>query len=394
VSPTSTTPPAAESARRRSTRQDEFDALDQLVARRGSAARPHQMRQPPGGEARPEILLIDVDLLHADPQQPRKAVSAGGIDELARSIFRFGLLSALTVTPDRLTPLGQTYRVVAGERRLRALKRLVDGEGHERFRRVPCIVSHGERADQMLAALAENLQREDLSPLEEAEFTRALKQESGKSTAELAEALSLTESWVQQRLQIAEALSPEARDVLIEWQRAAVGDAYAPAELAVHGKPSFSFLRRLAFAPREVQADAARVVRERGYTARGAEAYVREVVAASTPQDGARHRRGKRLARRFEVTPPGELALSAQQRTIPVHTAAGPRVLSLGVVDVRGLNVVQLVRYAERRAWLVDPDEFRRDLEAAATADMACLADLIDASVSGRAPSDEPPADE
>jgi ParB family chromosome partitioning protein len=334
------------------------------------------VRQAPAGEARPEILLIDLDFLHADPQQPRKAFSSGGIEELAQSIFRFGLLSALTVTPDRVTPLGQTYRVVAGERRLRALKKLVDADGHERFRRVPCIVSYGERTDQMLAALAENLQREDLSPLEEAEFTRALKQESGKSTAELAEALSLTEGWVQQRLQIAEALSPEARDVLIDWQRAAVGDAYAPADLVVCGTPSFSFLRRLAFAPKEVQAEAARAVRKQGYTAREAEAYVREVVATATAEAGTQSRRGKRLVRRFHVRPPGELAISRQQRTIPVHAAAGTEMLSLQLVDIRMLNIVQLVRYAERRAWLVDLDEFRRDLEAAVAADVARLAEL------------------
>jgi ParB/RepB/Spo0J family partition protein len=342
-----------------------------------------EARPTSDGVARPEILLIDLDFLHADPQQPRKACSSGGIDELAQSIFRFGLLSALTVTLDRITPLGQTYRVVAGERRLRALKKLVDGEGHEGFRRVPCIVSYGERADQMLAALAENLQREDLSPLEEAEFTRALKHESGKSTAELAEALSLTESWVQQRLQIADALSPEARDVLIDWQRAAVGDAYAPADLTVRSKPSFSFLRRLAFAPREVQAEAARAVRQQACTAREAEAYVREVVAASTPESGTERRRGKRLMRRFQVTPADDLAISSHERMIPVHTTAGTEVLSLHLVDVRMLNVVQLVRYAERRAWLIDLNEFRRDLEAATTADRVRLAELADSLAPG-----------
>jgi ParB family chromosome partitioning protein len=385
-------PPSAKPARRPPAQQDEFGALNQLVARRGSTPRLRDVRPLPDGESRPEILLIDLDFLHADPQQPRKAFSTGGIDELAKSIFRFGLLSALTVTPDRMSPLGQTYRVVAGERRLRALKKLVDGEGQERFRRVPCIVSYGERADQMLAALAENLQREDLSPLEEAEFTRALKQESGKSTAELAEALSLTEGWVQQRLQIADALSPEARDVLIDWYRAAVGDAYAPADLTVRSTPSFSFLRRLAFAPKEVQAEAARAVREQGYTAREAEAYVREVVAAATLEAGTQHRRGKRLAHRFHVTAPGELVLHRQERTIPVHTAAGAEALSLQFVDVRMLNIVQLVRYAERRAWLVDPDDFRRDLQAAAEADMARLAELADVSMPARAGSSGQPA--
>jgi hypothetical protein len=195
----------------------------------------------------------------------------------------------------------------------------------------------------------------------------------------LPEALSLTEGWVQQRLQIADALSPEARDILIDWQRAAVGDAYAPADLTVRSTPSFSFLRRLAFAPKEVQAEAARTVREQGYTAREAEAYVREVVAASTPAAGTQ-RRGKRLARHFQVTPPGELALRSQGRTIPVHTVAGAEALSLQLVDVRVLNVVQLVRYAERRAWLVDLDEFRRDLQAAAEADLARLTELADTS--------------
>jgi hypothetical protein len=97
------------SARGPSIRQDEFGALDWLVARRISAARAHDERPTSDGESRPEILLIDLDFLHADPQQPRKAFSTGGIDELAQSIFRFGLLSALTVTCNLRSYVAQVF---------------------------------------------------------------------------------------------------------------------------------------------------------------------------------------------------------------------------------------------------------------------------------------------
>ncbi len=367
--------------RRRLSQEKGFAALDRLVERSGAVSR--DTSRVAEAEVRPEILLVDIDFLHADPGQPRKAF--GGIDELAQSIYRHGLLSALTIAPDRPTPLGHTYRVVAGERRLRALKKLVDTDGHERFRRVPCIVIRGERTEQMLASLAENLVREDLSALEEAEFTRALKQESGKSTAALATALGMAEGWVQQRLQIAEALSPEARDILIDWQRAAVGDQYAPDEMRVRGAPPFSFLRRLAFAPRDVQASAARVVLDKGYNAREADAYVREVAIVGASA-GGKKRRGKRLVRQFHVRPPAEVVVTTQQRVIPVQTASGADSVVLDTVDVRALNIVHLVRYAERRGWMVDPDDFLQHLRAAAASDERKLAELV-AIRTGAAPS-------
>ena len=70
---------ATESARHPAIRHDEFGALDQRVERRSTTARKRAARPTLDVGARPEILLIDLDFLHADPQQPRKAFSSVGI---------------------------------------------------------------------------------------------------------------------------------------------------------------------------------------------------------------------------------------------------------------------------------------------------------------------------
>ena len=102
-----------------------------------------------------EIAIGDID---PNPDQPRRAFSEESIAQLAQSIREQGLLQPILVVPMN----GGRYRIVAGERRWRAAR--MAG-----LDRVPCIIREMDVPTQMEIALVENLQREDLNPIEEAE---------------------------------------------------------------------------------------------------------------------------------------------------------------------------------------------------------------------------------
>lgn len=111
-----------------------------------------------------EIAIDDID---PNTDQPRKEFDKAALEQLADSIREAGVLSPILVVED-----GLRYRIVAGERRYRASR--IAG-----LASVPCIVRDMTTAQQMEAALIENLQREDLNPIEEAMAIRSLMQECG-----------------------------------------------------------------------------------------------------------------------------------------------------------------------------------------------------------------------
>lgn len=117
-----------------------------------------------------EISLSDID---PNPDQPRRVFDKEALETLAESIRQSGLLQPLLVTPE-----GSHYRIVAGERRYRAAR--MAG-----LDTVPCVVREMSEQERREAALIENLQREDLNPIEEAAGIRDLMESCGY-TQELA----------------------------------------------------------------------------------------------------------------------------------------------------------------------------------------------------------------
>ena len=116
-----------------------------------------------------ETVVRDIDINDIDPNsdQPRRDFDKEALAQLANSIREAGVLSPILVVED-----GLRYRIVAGERRYRASR--MAG-----MTTVPCIVRDMTTAQQMEAALIENLQRQDLNPIEEAMAIRSLMQECG-----------------------------------------------------------------------------------------------------------------------------------------------------------------------------------------------------------------------
>ena len=122
------------------------------------------------------LRAVAIDLLDANRHQPRRRFDDAGLEELSRSIRRTGILQPVLVTKE-----GGRFRIVAGERRVRAARLAGLSE-------VPVIVREGVTdRDHLLLALIENLQRRDLTPLEEAEAYRNLKDEFGLTQEDVAE---------------------------------------------------------------------------------------------------------------------------------------------------------------------------------------------------------------
>lgn len=159
--------------------------MDRQVAERLEHSLTRRMR---GGRQLTRIRIQDIS---PNPAQPRRAFSENAIIELAGSIRRYGLLSPLVV---RRTG-ADAFELIAGERRLRALRLLGEEE-------TDALVLTADDRESALIALIENLQRENLSFFEEAEAYQALISEHGLSREELAGRLSRSPSAVANRLRL------------------------------------------------------------------------------------------------------------------------------------------------------------------------------------------------
>ena len=137
--------------------------------------------------------------------QPRKYFDNAALSELAVSIKNQGVIQPLLVR--QLPGMPQRYEIVAGERRWRAAKLAGLTE-------VPVIVTEYTDKEAMTVALVENLQREDLNPLEEAEALQALREAHGLSQEALAEQLGKSRSTVANALRLLQ-LPPSIQEGLI-----------------------------------------------------------------------------------------------------------------------------------------------------------------------------------
>lgn len=150
-----------------------------------------------------EISVLPVKSLHPNPSQPRQHFDAQALQELADSIKAQGIIQPLLVRPQGD---GASYQIVAGERRWRAAQ--LAGLAH-----VPVFVRALSDKEVMAAALIENLQREDLNPIEEALALQGLRETLGLTQEDLAARLGKSRPAVANSLRLLQ-LSPAAREDL------------------------------------------------------------------------------------------------------------------------------------------------------------------------------------
>jgi ParB family chromosome partitioning protein len=132
--------------------------LDVLIPRKTPEIGAHPEPAPQAG-----LLQLDIGKIVPSPHQPRKDFAAEKLDELAASIATKGLIQPVIVRP-----LGDgRYELIAGERRWRAA-------GLAGLARIPAVIRSAESAEAMELALIENIQREDLNPIETAQAYQRL----------------------------------------------------------------------------------------------------------------------------------------------------------------------------------------------------------------------------
>ena len=149
------------------------------------------------------VATIPVAEIRANPDQPRRHFSEDKLKELAASISRHGIIQPIVVRPHQ-----GGYQIVAGERRWRAAQR---AQIHD----IPAIIRNFDDTETLEIALLENIQRQDLNPIEEAEAYRKLTELFGHSAAALAELVHKSRSHVANMMRLLE-LPPAIRDLVIE----------------------------------------------------------------------------------------------------------------------------------------------------------------------------------
>jgi ParB/RepB/Spo0J family partition protein len=160
-----------------------------------------------GSIAGMDLRSILVDMISPDPDQPRKTFDEEKLEELAGSLREHGLLQPIRVRPDMLRP--GRYVIVAGERRWRAAHRA------GMLKIAAIVVEQRERDTKVVIEQAiENLQREDMTAVEEGQSYRTLLDALGCSQAELARRMSKSTSHVSRMLAVAD-LDDETKSKIV-----------------------------------------------------------------------------------------------------------------------------------------------------------------------------------
>jgi len=267
----------------------------------------------PSGES--DVRTLALDAIAPNPLQPRREFKEDELGELMSSIRENGLLQPLVVRPDPDAP-GERYQLVAGERRFRALSRL-------KWTEAPAVVRDVDDRTLLVLALVENLQREALGPLEEAEGFQALAEDFGLTQAQIAEAVGKNRATVANTLRLLR-LPPSIRRLLEDGE---LTMGHARALLAVDDPGRLVELGR-------------RAARE-GWSVRETEARTRKAAAAA---EGA----GKGRGHKRTPDPSSDPVLAALQESL--REALGTRVRLKG--GQSGAGVVEVP--------FRDPEDFER----------------------------------
>ncbi|MBA1241533.1 ParB/RepB/Spo0J family partition protein [Pseudomonas japonica] len=193
-----------------------------------------------------ELQYLPLDVIQRGKYQPRRDMDPQALEELAQSIRSQGVMQPIVVRPIG----GGRYEIIAGERRWRASQQA----GQER---IPAMVREVPDETAIAMALIENIQREDLNPLEEAIALQRLQQEFQLTQQQVAEAVGKSRATVTNLLRLI--TLPEGIKTML-----------------AHGDLEMGHARALLGLPDERQLDGARHVVARGLTVRQTEALVRQ----------------------------------------------------------------------------------------------------------------------
>jgi ParB family chromosome partitioning protein len=237
------------------------------------------------------IQKLDVGRLAPNPDQPRTVFDESALQELAASIKRYGVVQPLVASPH-----GDNFIIIAGERRWRASQ--LAG-----LKTVPVLVRTSKELEQLEIALVENVQRVDLSPLEQAVSIERLHQQFNLTYGEIAKRLGKAETTVHNVVRLLQL--PEAARTALENRE--ISEGHARQVLALKDMP-------------EKQHELLRLITANGWSVRQAERYVSSLKAGATE--------GKQAAERVSGDTPETQRLSQRfGAKVRIHrTAKGGRV--------------------------------------------------------------------
>ncbi len=248
-----------------------------------------------GGEVQASVPL---DRLERGRYQPRTAMDQESLQDLAASIKAQGLMQPILVRPVNAAGEAPRYEIIAGERRWRAARMAGLAE-------VPVLVRDVPDSSALAMALIENIQREDLNPLEEANGVRRLVEEFNLTHQQAAEAIGRSRAATSNLLRLLLLQKPVQQ--LVQEGRLEMG--HARALLALEGRR---------------QEDAAKTVAERGLSVRETEQLVHDLLHPPAVKATPRAR-GDRDVERLEEELSGELGTSVQIK--PGKKGAGKLVI-------------------------------------------------------------------
>lgn len=222
------------------------------------------------------VRQLAVTALSPNPEQPRTIFDETALAELAASIKRHGIVQPLVVTPE-----GAGYHIVAGERRWRAAMQAG-------LKTVPALVRTTKQQEKLELAILENVQRVDLSPLEEAVSVERLHQQFNLTYAQIAQRLGKAETTVHNTVRLLQ-LPAYAREAL---EGGKISEGHARQVLALKDRP-------------ESQAELVKLIVQNGWSVRQAERYVSSLKAGVKERAKAEERvsgdtpETARLSKRF-----------------------------------------------------------------------------------------------
>jgi ParB family chromosome partitioning protein len=200
----------------------------------------------------PQITMIALHQIHTSPFQPRKFFNEQAIEELAQSIQKHGLIQPITVRPK-----GEQFEIIAGERRWRACQKIG-------LSTVPAIIQQISDEQALAIALIENLQRQELNAIEEANALQRLIEEFNLSHQQIAELLGQSRSHISNQLRLLQ-LEPEVQNLL------------------AHGKLSSGHARCLIGLDTNTQIQVAEKIQEQQWSVRATEKYIQQLYQQTVP---------------------------------------------------------------------------------------------------------------
>ncbi len=224
------------------------------------------------------IKKIAIDALHPNPQQPRQNFGQSELEQLAASVKHYGVLQPLVVTK-----VGKGYGIIAGERRWRAAQ--IAG-----LKEVPAVVRSSKEQEQLEIAIIENVQRVDLSPLEQAVSIERLHQQFNMTYELIGQRLGKASTTVQNIVRLLQ-LPEEARQAL---QDRKITEGHARSILALKHLP-------------EKQTELLESIIKHGWSVRQAERFVVSVKDGYKEKDATKQRmqtetpETKKLSRKIGV---------------------------------------------------------------------------------------------